>query len=119
MADNLHMFLCVGDTLIDLLIGSLRVMDRINQSLRVRSLDGLTHLKAFENYVKQLGICGYSFWIGKQSKQLKWHTLTVPEIFILLDIPSVFPTLPYKSEVQKLWKDFITIQQLFSSKPDE
>ena len=116
------MFLRVGDTLIDLLIGSIRVMDRINQSLRVRILDGLTHLKAFENYVKQLGISGYSFWIGKQSKQLKWRTLTGPEMFILLtniDIPSVFPTLPYKSEVQKLWKDFITIQQLFSSKPDE
>ena len=45
VVDNLHMFLRVGDTLVDLLIGSLRVMDKVSQSLRVPSLDGLTQLK--------------------------------------------------------------------------
>ena len=43
--DKLHMFLHVGDRLIDLLIGSLRMMNRVNQTLSVRNLDGLTHLK--------------------------------------------------------------------------
>ena len=122
VVDNLHMFLRVGDTLIDLLIGSLRVMDRVNQTLRVRNLDGLAHLKIFENYLKQIGISGYSFWIGKQSKQLKWRTLTGPEkliLFLNIDIPTVFPQLPHKQEVQNLWKDFIVIHQLFSSKPED
>ena len=122
VVDNLHMFLRVGDTLIDLLIGSLRTMDRVNQTLRVRSLDGLTHLKTFECHVKQLGISGYSFWIGKQSKQLKWRSLTGPEkltLFSNINISTVFPDLPHNQEVQKLWEDFIVIHKLFSSKPTE
>ena len=39
------MFLHVDDTLIDLLIGSLQTLDRVNQSLRVHSLTSLTHHK--------------------------------------------------------------------------
>lgn len=73
VVDNLHMFLRVGDTLIDMLISTLQILDRINQSLYVRSLTGLTHLATFENTVRELGICGYSFWIGRQSKKLKWR----------------------------------------------
>ena len=61
VVDNLHMFLRVGDTLIDMLISTLQILDRINQSLYVRSLTGLTHLATFENTVRELGICGYSF----------------------------------------------------------
>ena len=33
-------------------------MDRVNQSLHVRSLTGLTHLAEFEN---KIGVSGYSF----------------------------------------------------------
>ena len=122
VVDNLHMFLRVGDVLIDLLIGSLRVLDRVNQSLHVRSLDGLTHLKTFESQVKQLGISGYSFYIGKQSQKLKWRTLTGPEkltLFTNFNVLSVFPDLPHSEEVQQLWKDLIIIHKLFSSKAEE
>ena len=73
VVDNLHMFLRVGDTLIDMLINTLQILDRVNQSLYVRSLTGLTHLATFENTVRELGISGYSFWIGRQSKKLKWR----------------------------------------------
>ncbi len=55
VVDNLHMFLRVADNLIDLLIGSLCTMDWVNQSLRVRTLGGLTHLLAFKTSLKQLG----------------------------------------------------------------
>ena len=61
MVDNLHMFLRIADTLIDLLIHSLLTLDRVNQSLQVRSLDGLSHLSKFENKLKKIGISGYSF----------------------------------------------------------
>ena len=48
------MFLRVADVLIDMLIGALRTLDRINQSLRIRSLDGLTHLAAYEAALKMI-----------------------------------------------------------------
>ena len=61
VVDNLHMLLRIADTLIDLLIHSLLTLDRVNQSLQVRSLDGLSHLSKFENKLKKIGISGYSF----------------------------------------------------------
>ena len=77
------MFLRVADTLIDLVIHALLTLDRVNQSLRVRSLDGLSHLSKFETKLKEMGISGYSFWVGKESKKLKWRTLTGPEKLIV------------------------------------
>ena len=64
VVDNLHMFLRVADTFIDLLIHALLTLDSVNQSLRVRSLDGLSHLSKFETRLKEMGISGYSFWVG-------------------------------------------------------
>jgi hypothetical protein len=122
VVDNLHMFLRVADTLIDLLIGSLRMMDKVNHTLRVRSLDGLTHLATFERGLKQVGISGYSFWIGKDSQKLKWRTLTGPEkliVFSKINIPELFPDLEDKHEIQSLWKDLLEINKLLSARPGD
>ena len=64
VVDNLHMFLRVVDTFIDLFFHALLTLDSVNQSLRVRSLDGLSHLSKFETRLKEMGISGYSFWVG-------------------------------------------------------
>ena len=64
VVDNLHMFLRVADTLIDLLIHALLTLDRVH------SLNGLSHLYKFEAKLKEVGISGYSFWVGKESKSL-------------------------------------------------
>lgn len=79
VVDNLHKFSRVGNTLIDILIGSLLTLDRVNQSLHVRRLTGLTHLATFKNTVKEIGMSGYSIWIGRESKKLKWRLLNGPE----------------------------------------
>ena len=120
VVDNLHMFLRVGDTLINMLINTLRTMDRVNQSLHVRSLTGLTHLAAFENRIKELGVSGYSFYIGKESKKLKWRSLTGPEklkVFSNINLVDLFPDLVDNELVQQLWNDFLTVHKLFSAKP--
>ena len=69
VVDNLHMFLRVADTLVDtlvdLLIHALLTMDRVSQCLRVQSLRGLSHLSQFQSKLKEMGISGYSFWVGK------------------------------------------------------
>ena len=122
VVDNLHMFLRVADTLIDLLIHALLTLDRVNQSLRVRNLDGLSHLSKFETKLKEMGISGYSFWVGKESKKLKWRTLTGPEksiVFTNIDLVQLFPNLENVTYIQKLWKDFLEIHRVFSMKPSE
>lgn len=116
------MFLRVADTLVDLLIGSLRTMDKVNQSLCICSLEGLTNLRKFESSLKQLGVSGYSFWIGKASQQLKWRSLTGPEklvVFCKINIPELFPELEHKDEIQVLWTDVIENNKLLSTRPDE
>ena len=37
-----------------------------------------THLAVFEVILKEMGISGYTFWVGRESKKLKWRTLTGP-----------------------------------------
>jgi hypothetical protein len=64
VVDNLHMFLCVSDVLVDILITELRTLDKINQAIKLKSLDNLTHLAMFEKSVKYLGISGFS---GRES----------------------------------------------------
>ena len=95
-------------------------MDRINQAKHLYSLDGLTHLKTYEDCVKQMGISGFTFWIGQQSKQLKWQTLNGPEkliVFSNIDIPATFPDLEHKAEIQNLLEEFLKIHKMFSVKP--
>ncbi len=122
VVDNLHMFLRVADTLIDLLIGVLRTMDKVNHTLRVRSLTGLTHLATFESSLKQMGILGYSFWIGKDSQKLKWRTLTGPEkliVFSKISIPELFPDQENRHEIQSLWEGLLEVNKLLSARPAE
>ena len=122
VVDNLHMFLRVGDTLIDLLIAELRKMDNVDKSLHVRSLDGLSHLATYQKSLQQMGISGFSFWIGKESKKLKWRTLTGPEkliVFSKINIPELFPGLENKDDIQNLWRDLLEVNTLLSTRPDK
>ena len=106
---TIYTFLRVADTLVDLLIDALHTMDKVNQSLHVRSLEGLTNLKKFENSLKELRVSGFNFWIGHTSKTLKWRSLTGPEkliVFSNLKIIDLFPDLEHKNEIQSLWRSY-------------
>ena len=118
VVDNLHMFLRVADMLIDLLIGALRTMDRVAQSLRIRSLAGLTNLSTFETSLKQMG---FSFWIGRDSQKLKQQVLTGSEkliVFSKINIPELFPHLEESHQIQTLWRDLLEVNRLLSSRPE-
>ena len=96
VVDNLHMFLRVADVLIDLLIGALRTLDRIKESMKIHTTDGRTHLSTYEAALKSIGISGFTFWVGKTSKTLKWRTLTGTEkllLFTKFNIADHFPDL--------------------------
>lgn len=123
IVDNLHMFLRVADTLIDLLLLELRRLDKIDKATKVKSLDQLQqYIKKFEKTISSLGISGFSFWIGRESKKLKCRTLTGPEKLIAfekLDIVSTFPEVPNCAEVQSLWRDLLNINKLLSVRPQD
>lgn len=95
--DNLHLLLRVSDILIDLMIVELRRMDLIEKR-KLTDFDPqkCKNLDRFQRFITSLGIPGYNFWVGKQSKELKWRTLTGPEkltLFRTLIFKTCCPTL--------------------------
>ncbi len=124
--DNLHMFLRVADRLIDLLIVELRRQDCIEKTKKFSSFDvtSYRHLDHFERFVTSLGIPSYHFWIGKQSKQLKWRTLTGPEklkVFARINVQELLPSLPETEtiRIQVLWTELLQLNKMFSKRPEE
>ena len=114
------MFLQVADTLIDFVIHDLRQLD-VNKSMKVQNLEGLTHLSIFQRIVQSMGIPGYTFRVGRESKKLKWRTLTGPEKLILfcnINIPEMFAEVENGDVIQSLWKEILDINQLLSTRPD-
>ena len=86
VVDNLHMFLHVAGTLIDLLVLEIRRLDCIEKATKLKSIDWLYNIRKYENAVTSLGITGFNFWIGRESKKLKCRTLTGPGKLLVLDL---------------------------------
>ena len=79
--DNLHLFLWISDTLINLLITDLKkaeAIDKVNK-FTTFSVERYYHLKKYEEFISSLGIPSFQFYIGQSSKQLKCRSLTGPE----------------------------------------
>ncbi len=128
MIDNLHLFLHVSDVLIDLLITELqRQQDSIEKAKKLTHFDPekYRHLDRFQRFVTSLGIPGYNFWIGKNSKQLKWRDLTGPEklkLFAKINLQELLsPLLPEHetAKIQTLWTELLQLNQMFSKRPEE
>ena len=69
------MFLRVADTLIDMLLLELQRLDKIEKTTKIKNLEKPYYIKKYESTIKMLGISGFSFWVGKESKHLKWRSL--------------------------------------------
>jgi len=107
--DTLHLFLRIGDLLINLLIMDLRRQDGVEKGkLDKFDKSKQTHLAAYEQFLNDS--CRISFsWNIKDSK-LTWRDLTGPEkirLFNSINIPDLFPSLPNKDQIQQLWLTFI------------
>ena len=88
---------------------------------KIQNLDKLTHQGTFQRCVQHMGISGYTFWIGRESRRLKWRTLTGPEKLILfknINIPEMFPDIKNGRAIQDLWEDLLQINQLSSARPE-
>ena len=123
--DNLHLFLRIADVLIDLLIVELKRHDAIDRTKKFSSFDPekYKHLDKFQKFVSGLGIPGYAFYVGKDSKHLKSRTLTGPEklkLFRNVRIADLVPKLSpdATTKIQHLWKELLELNSLFSKRPD-
>ena len=77
--DNLHLFLRVSDVLINLLVLELKQPDAID---KIRSFSNFDikrhkHIERYEQFVTNLGISGFQFYVGRTSNKLKCRSLTV------------------------------------------
>ena len=78
-------------------------------------------LKKYEDAVKGIGISGFSFWLGRESKVLKYRSLTGPEklrLFDMINLIELFPDIRNVDKIQALWKDLLSINCLFSVRPE-
>ena len=122
IVDNLHLFLWVSDVLIDLLIVELRRLDKVGKVSQFSSLEKLAYLQKIEKPVKDIGIIGFSFWIGRESKKLKWWTFTGPEKLILLKnlkLAELFPEAEDILEIQDLWHELLAVNCCLSVRPEQ
>ena len=70
----------------------------------------MTHLSIYERFLNDS--CGVSFhWYLSDDKKLKWRDLTGPEKLPKIDIPTLFPSLLKKHELQALWTEFYRLVQ--------
>ena len=81
------------------------------------------NLDRFQRFITSLGIPGYNFWVGKQSKELKWRTLTGPEkltLFRNINIQNLLPDSPETTtiKIQVLWTGLLQLHEMFLKGPD-
>ena len=108
--------------LVDLLLLELKRLDRIEKATSVKSLEQLQYIRKYESTLKTIGVSGFSFWIGRESKTLKCRTLTGPEkliVFEKLDIIATFPEIPDCEDVQALWRDILEINRMLSVRQED
>lgn len=114
--DNLHMFLGIGDVLINLLVIELRRQDGIDDKCKLLDRNKARHVMCqymkSEKYLNEACKIPFQFYICKDSNTLKWRDLTGPEKYRLLSKvkwPSIFPQLPNVETVQQIWQQFFQL----------
>jgi hypothetical protein len=124
--DNLHLFLQISDSLINLLIIELKRAEAIEKvkTFTNFSVERYRHLKKYEEFISSLGIPGFQFYIGQLSKQLKCRSVTGPEklkLFKHIDVPMLLPNKPSSEtqRIQSLWSKFYEVNTRLSKKPEE
>jgi len=115
--DNLHLFLRVADSLINLLILDLRRLDGIE---KCNELDRskATNIREYEAFLVFSCKIPFHFYVCKDSRSLKWRDLTGPEkykLFAKINLPDLFPNLPNASVIQDIWMQFMALNEILRS----
>ncbi len=123
VTDNLHRFLHVSDVQINRFVIELNRHDSLEKVTKLASFDPSKHchLYAFKSFVASLGIPSSHFYVGKDSKLLKYRTLTGPQLFRNISIAELLPKLTHDEvvRIQVLWTKLLEIHQYLSKRPEE
>ena len=113
------------DVLLDLMLTELKRQDSIDKVKRYTNFDDANKhdIQGYENFIKSLGIPGFEFYVGRNSKVLKCRPLTGPEtlkVFKNIKIQLLLPNLPFSTagKIQHLWDELLEIN-MFLSLPSE
>ena len=101
--DSLHMFLRISDTLTNLLIRDLVIQDDSEKT---------NYLEIYKTFLNEECNIRFKWAESKEKKELKYRDLTGPEkirLFTKINIPSLFPTLPKREQLQNLWCTFFKL----------
>ena len=63
-----------------------------------------------------MGVSGYTFWVRRESKKLKWRTLTGPEKLVAfrnLRIAEILRDTEEVSQIQSLWNKLLVVNSAF------
>ena len=105
--DSLHLFLRIGDVLINLLIRDLNIKDGITKATTAIPIDSYTNL--YEKFLNDKCNIRFRWNIDRESKQIKYRDLTGPEkvrLFTNMDIAKVFPALQKAKRLENYGKNF-------------
>ena len=113
---------CNGKRLILELTPVAHVINNTEGSLGNVGCEKQTRLAAFEITLKGIGISGYTFWVGRESKKLKWRILTGPEkliVFRNLRIADILGDTEEVHQIQSLWNALLVVNSCLSARPEE
>ena len=97
------MFLRISDTLTNLLIRDLVIQDDSEKT---------NYLEIYKTFLNEECNIRFKWAESKEKKGLKYRDLTGPEkirLFTKINIPSLFPTLPKREQLQNLWCTFFKL----------
>lgn len=112
----LHLFLRITDILMNLLILGARRLDAIDKLNKFAEFNPqkFQHCHELEKFLKESGIVGFNFYVGKDSKKLKWPTLNGPQkhkLFACIKVAEILPELGADklTKIQFLWDEFYVL----------
>eukprot|EP00112_Aurelia_sp_Birch-Aquarium-sp1_P016188 Seg365.3 transcript_id=Seg365.3/GoldUCD/mRNA.D3Y31 product="hypothetical protein" protein_id=Seg365.3/GoldUCD/D3Y31 len=79
--DSLHLFLRISDQLIHQLIRDIKQLDNITNSTKLDKItdDRMARICSFQNFIKDLGLHDFKFYVDKDTRCLKYRDFTGPE----------------------------------------
>ena len=112
--DSLHLFLRISDQLIHQLIRDIKQLDNITNSTKLDKItdDRMARVCSFQNFIKDLGLHDFKFYIDKDTKRLKYRDFTGPEkqkILSNIKISDFICPKARAQKLQKLWDQFLVL----------
>lgn len=110
--DTLHLFIRIADQLVNHLVCELRLADNLPKSLSSFSVTQYSNISKFQEFIHQMGINDWYFYVDKGTKQICTRDFTGVEhlkIFQNIDIEDMIPHHPKCKCIKEIWSEFLSL----------